>query len=959
MSVVGIDLGTTNTVTAVMRSGKVHVLADGSGSRLLPSIVSFHPNGEVLVGAAAKARRLIDPRNTISSHKRLIGRSWNSKELLAAKKRCPFELREGPGQGPLVHARGQEYTLPEISAFVLKRARQIAETALGESVDRAVITVPAHFNELQRASTKVAGRVSGIEVMRILNEPTAAALAYGLGNMGTERVAVYDFGGGTFDCTLLDLNGNVFEVLATAGDPFLGGDDVDELIANRIADQILKQHRFDARTDVPSWERLKAAAEMLKMDLSSNDVAAARLTEVGFEIGGRPIEGVFQLERREYEAMIKPLVDRSFKVAQDALSLARLTPSAFDKVILVGGSTRIPMVRQRVEAFFGMKVLDRVNPDEVVAVGAAIQAAALTDRSRAREIPAPPAVPGLSPHTQRGIGLGDEITQTPADDADEGDTVVRSGPPSAGPVQHPQYGSGPPNQSAPPLVRGARPPEAPPGARVITAPMGAVIENLAPLDEGWDAREEQTRDDPSIQSFPDLAVPTPFEWFPAGPVSSAKGEDVPTQMRNRGPSARPPPAGSEPPSIQTGGSMPSGPSFQSGVDPIEGFGEVHDLSLVSSTGAVGAPVAGIPSPLGDPDLPAVLSSGVPTDPERSRDSVPSIQSIPSIPSLAETTSPLPIGVGAAVIQGKVESGPPVQPSPRPRSAPASARPPPPPPQPSPLARTAQSAQHPPTHAMSPQQVAALQSAQPSGQPFQSSPPPHAPPPQPYGPPQAFQPHAGFASPQHSPPPGQASPVPTATQPTFQPGAWEPAPHPRKYSSIPAEGTLDPRQMFDGNVGFGQQGASQPIMLSSAPPVLVDVSPHALVVETAGGYCDTVIPRNSKIPCEHTRRFATSQDMQTVAKIRVAQGEDGSFAANTYLGEVELSGIRPASRGEVTVLVTFELDADGTVQVRARDDSTGHEATARLQLIGVADESSVVMMINRFAQQPMGPGSPIQ
>jgi molecular chaperone DnaK len=282
--------------------------------------------------------------------------------------------------------------------------------------------------------------------------------------------------------------------------------------------------------------------------------------------------------------------------------------------------------------------------------------------------------------------------------------------------------------------------------------------------------------------------------------------------------------------------------------------------------------------------------------------------------------------------------------------------------------------------MSPQQVAALQSAQaqpphqaapyaPPPQAFQQQPqgfqqqpqafqpPQQFQPPQHFQPPQQFQPPAQFAATQLGSAPVQGSPGPAAMPPTFQPG-FE-APKPQKYSSIPAEGTLDPRQMFDGSVGFGVQGASQPIMLSSAPPVLVDVSPHALVVETAGGYCDTVIPRNAKIPCEHTRKFATSHDMQTVAKIRVAQGEDGSFAANTYLGEVELSGIRPASRGEVTVLVTFELDADGTVQVRARDESTGHEATARLQLIGVADESSVVMMINRFAQQPMGPGSPIQ
>src|SRR5580698_8376578 len=267
MSVVGIDLGTTNTVVACVRGGRVHVLGDEQGRRLLPSVVSFHPNGDILVGHSAKARRAIDAKNTIASVKRLLGRTWNSPELEKARKRSAFEIKEGPGQGPLVVARGKEYTLPEIGAFVLKRARELAETALGERVERAVITVPAHFNELQRAATKVAGRVAGLEVLRILNEPTAAALAYGLGKGTKERIAIYDFGGGTFDATLLDLNGNVFEVLATAGDPFLGGDDIDTAIAEVMCNAFLAQHRYDPRVDPQAFARLKSAAEQLKKDL--------------------------------------------------------------------------------------------------------------------------------------------------------------------------------------------------------------------------------------------------------------------------------------------------------------------------------------------------------------------------------------------------------------------------------------------------------------------------------------------------------------------------------------------------------------------------------------------------------------------------------------------------------------------------------------------------------------------
>src|SRR5580693_5412501 len=269
MAVVGIDLGTTNTVVACVRGGRVHVLADDQGRRLLPSVVSFHPGGDVLVGQPAKERRVVDARNTIASVKRLIGRAWDSGEIKRARQRFAFELKEGPGQGPLVVARGQEYTLPEISAFVLKRAKVLAEKALGEMVDRAVITVPANFNELQRAATKVAGRVAGLDVLRIINEPTAAALAYGLGRTVKERIAIYDFGGGTFDCTLLDLSGNVFEVLATAGDTFLGGDDLDLAIAERMAEAFLHTHRYDPRADKQVFERFRAAAEALKIELST------------------------------------------------------------------------------------------------------------------------------------------------------------------------------------------------------------------------------------------------------------------------------------------------------------------------------------------------------------------------------------------------------------------------------------------------------------------------------------------------------------------------------------------------------------------------------------------------------------------------------------------------------------------------------------------------------------------
>jgi molecular chaperone DnaK len=946
VSVVGLDLGTTNTVVAAVRSGKVQVLADENGARLLPSVVSFHPNGDVLVGAGAKARRTIDPKNTIVSHKRLIGRSWSSQELTAARSKTPFELREGPGQGPLVHVRGQDYTLPEISAFVLKRARQIAETALGTQVDRAVITVPAHFNELQRASTKVAGRVAGIEVMRILNEPTAAALAYGLGRTGAERVAVYDFGGGTFDCTLLDLNGNVFEVLATAGDSFLGGDDVDELIAIRMAEQVLKQHRYDARTDPVAFEKLKAAAEKVKFELSTKDTGTVRLQDVGFGAGGKPIDMTFQLPRRDFDAMLTPLVERSFKVTQDALALARLTPSSFDKIILVGGSTRMPLVRARVEAFFGTKPLDRVNPDEVVAIGAAIQAAALTDNKRKRDIPAPP-VP-MPPSSGRTLGSPEESTQTAAFAMPPGSQVptARTGPPpiASGPPAHAspvRTASGPPNLAAPKAA-----PSAPGPPFKNTRPMGQVQEIAA---KGRDGRRDKE------ESFPDLQPPAPFEWFPeedpdggtATFTLQAPESDGGTMTQMR---AHPGDVGAH---TEAGfGAIDEPPSLYSTPDArLPGnFGQLQDLSLVSTTGVQGAqpPMSAVPETRALPGAPP-LPPPAPGAGRKRKDSYPSMNSFGSFPSMAERTSPLPQGAPGQQ-PGQPAVPPPHGPSGMPPaiglrgqhfpSQPPPARPPSGNPgAPYPMSPSAA----PPGGSRPPLQDSALFGSNP---PLPMGPMASAPPPaQPF-----FQQQTApmpLQQPSYGPPFGGSMP------PQPQGPAGGPSYPPGRPSDAPLLAGVFPSAMPSMPVQGGR-----PLSLSPEPgaPILVDVTPRGLVVETAGGYADTIIPRNAKIPCERTRKFATGRDNQTVVKVRVAQGEHPMFAGNTYLGEVDLSGIRPATRGEVTVLVTFELDSDGTMRVRARDATTGHEAVATIQLVGVADESSVVMMINRFAQQPILPGS---
>lgn len=1052
MSVVGLDLGTTNTVVACLRSGKVHVLADEHGARLLPSVVSFHPNGDVLVGGAAKSRRFIDPQNTVYSHKRLIGRSWGSPEIAQAKSRFAFELKEGPGQGPLIRARGQDYTLPEISAFVLKRTRQVAETALGRAVERAVITVPAHFNELQRASTKVAGRVSGLEVLRILNEPTAAALAYGLGRAGNERVAVYDFGGGTFDCTLLDLNGNVFEVLATAGDSFLGGDDVDTLIAERMAESYLRAHRSDPRTDLQMLERLKTTAEEMKMALSTAETQTVVLKDFGHGHRGSSINFTFTMTRLDLEHMITPLVERSFKVTQDALALSRLSPNSFDKVILVGGSTRIPLVRRRVEAFFGAPPLDRVNPDEVVAIGAAIQAAALTEGVRRRSIPAAPPVMGTSGPPSGVQSDAVDNTQTASFDPSE------MGRPTPTSPSQPPKGGFHPASTAPPATRTGpatlAPFTQPMGGRSLSAPAPPMARPGAQADA----------DDPSMASFPDLSAPTPFDGFPTSSGPPPSGAAVPPHR---------PPASERSfggwPVISSGGpeqhveplslpsttraSAPSFPTSSGAADrgappsrtsapmlPDDGpFGALRDLSLISTSGMSAPPTAVDPTSALDfghvsDDLSLVSTPSATANVNAHADADADLAALaePSdLPSLAgdrgrgrrpDPRKPGQLGMtaggGAAMVgkpppnvapqpfgpMGKIGEAPAALPQtaalqarPQPNAPPATrqgpgasglqgspARPGTQPPRTGAMpAHTATMPAHtdargePPARSEPPPAAASSPGgARPSVAPPSPVAPFGPPPVAPLQPPPAQQfqqpPHRGFGS---VPPPGPAFP-PVPSLRASQPPLGGPRAYPSQppefgaYLSMPPDPPLDVNEMGRamGSPGhaidntarltgapphpgaFGTSGAVQRIGYTS--PVLVDVTPRGLVVETAGGYTDTIIPRNSKIPCERTRRFATGRDVQTTVRVRVGQGEDPFFHQITFLGEVELSGLRPAPRGEVVVAVTFEVDADGTLRIRARDVQSGQEARAALQLIGVADESSVVMMINRFAQQPV-------
>lgn len=378
MAVVGIDLGTTNSVVAVVQDGQVVVVPDAEGRHLHPSVVAFMPGGVRRLGQEAVARRILDPKFTVHSSKRLLGLPFRSDEVRFAASRLPYSLREGHNEQAVFVGPDRDYTLPEISAFLLAHLKQLAQVYLGDEVTGAVITVPANFNDAQRRATMDAGRIAGLNVSRILNEPTAAALAYGVGRGMSQRIAVFDFGGGTFDVTVLQVEGDVFEVLATGGDTFLGGDDADRALMEILAEQLYAQCRVDARADPLLRARLLLAAEPIKRHLSDHAEARGELKNLGdASAPGAPNKGPvlrFHVTRTQFEHAIAPLVARAIDTCAQVLAATELTAAQVDEVLMVGGSTRIPLVRAEAQRYFGRAPRTDLNPDEVVAWGAAIQA---------------------------------------------------------------------------------------------------------------------------------------------------------------------------------------------------------------------------------------------------------------------------------------------------------------------------------------------------------------------------------------------------------------------------------------------------------------------------------------------------------------------------------------------------------------------------------------------------------
>jgi molecular chaperone DnaK len=373
--VIGIDLGTTNSVVSVIEGGEPIVIANAEGMRTTPSVVAFTDSGERLVGQVAKRQAITNPTNTVFSIKRFMGRQYD--EVLSEITKVPYKVVKDNAGNATVDIKGKRYAPPEISARILQKMKQTAEDYLGQEVTQAVVTVPAYFNDSQRQATKDAGRIAGLDVLRILNEPTAAALAYGLDKKKDEKIAVFDFGGGTFDISILELGDGVFEVKSTNGDTHLGGDDIHQIVMDWMASESKQDYASDLRKDAMALQRRKDAAEKAKCELSTTMETTIDIPFITSDASG-PKHLHLKLSRSQFERMIADLVERTVQPCLSALKDAGLQPSEIDEVILVGGSTRIPLVQKRVKEIFGKDPHKGVNPDEVVAVGAAIQAGVLS-----------------------------------------------------------------------------------------------------------------------------------------------------------------------------------------------------------------------------------------------------------------------------------------------------------------------------------------------------------------------------------------------------------------------------------------------------------------------------------------------------------------------------------------------------------------------------------------------------
>ena len=379
--IIGIDLGTTNSCVAIVEGGTPQVIPNKGGYKTTPSVVAITESGRRLVGQMAKRQAITNARHTVYASKRLIGRKWNSSEVRHCIETCPYEIVQGPHEDVRIKLRDKEYSLPEISSIVLQEMKLVAQEFLGEEPTKAVVTVPAYFNDNQRTATRDAGRIAGLDIVRIINEPTAAALAYGFGKNLDATVAIYDLGGGTFDISILDIHEGVFDVLSTAGDTFLGGEDFDARIIEHLAFEFAREHKVDLRKDEMALQRLRDAAEKAKIELSSMPETEISLPFIHSRDDGEALHLQTTLTRDAFEELVIDLVQRTIKICQATLQESGLEVDDIDDVILVGGMTRMPRIQAAVRDYFGKAPSKQVHPDEAVALGASVQGAALIEGS--------------------------------------------------------------------------------------------------------------------------------------------------------------------------------------------------------------------------------------------------------------------------------------------------------------------------------------------------------------------------------------------------------------------------------------------------------------------------------------------------------------------------------------------------------------------------------------------------
>jgi molecular chaperone DnaK len=909
---VGIDLGTTNSVVAVSIGGRPQVLIDSNtGSTLIPSVVSFPEGGERVVGRAARLCRAQDPKNTVYSVKRLLGRPYKSEEVRRARSRVAFDLKEGPDSSVLVGTRAGEMSLPELSAYVLREVRRVAEAALRDKVEKCVVTVPANFNELQRSSTKVAGRIAELEVVRILNEPTAAALAYGYGRGTREKICIFDFGGGTFDVTLLELSGNVFEVLATAGDTFLGGDDIDIAITDSLVVPFQRATKIDPLQDRVVYDVLRDAAETAKCQLSTQDNTRVSLEYA--PAGAAPLRFQHQLSRADLERLAAPFISRTFDVCSDALKLAGLRPTDLTSVILVGGSTRIPSVRQRVASFFSRDPLTNLPPEEVVAMGASILAEALTGGAR--------RAPSTKSMNERASTIPPQQAPLPPS---------HSRPPAAG---LPGAPGAPPRQT----LSGVNPDNSTPGARMDSVSGAKLVgeETMitdSPLIPPTSGESHSTKrfgpvdlDDPfATPSAPQKAPPSPSEGRAVGRTLELDEPSFMGRLRKHGADDATrehsvPAFNLDDPSVVA--PMPTSTRTK---EPAKGP-TLSEESYAKLPPSIAAAITPPPPRLTEHSVPsfqldeAVLIGGDSASSPGAR-----VREV-SVPSFKIDTDDIFGASGAeATMIGEAPSIPgfdaaeaaTFRPNAREPSMPGERLP------------------EEPTRIIP-------QAAPPKDDPttvFPTMPPPAAPP----APTMNAQ---GVVVPPPLSSGARAPYVPPAAAPVVPPAVFPPASTAVAAvalgASVASTIVAEPPRGLGSVFPPSSPTTNQQSVSKSLPnaPLLLDVTPFSLGVETAGGQCEPVIRRNATIPVEQTRIFATTSDGQVAVVIRISQGESRRFVDNQNLGELELSGLRAAPRGEVQVAVTFELEADGTLRVRARDNESGRETQTRVTLLTLPSESA--------------------